>query len=260
MMKILIADADIKNRNQLESAVQKAKPDAQVSLVDTGRYLVSKLNDQQWDAVFIDTVLPQTDAKKLKDILGLVAVSNKTRIVLTSGKIRSNWVSIASCLHAYEFALKPYQPDKIESLLDSTEAINCRKNILMIESSDQLRNIYKNIINNSAIDANLVESASVRRALEILSKDKFDVVILSKNINDMPALEAACQISSNYKDDLPIIFIDNKNTAERQHLQDLGIHSIIQQKFTSFDVNIAIHEALGIWRPYLYNAIKNENT
>lgn len=257
-MKILIADADIKSRNQLESAIVKARTDSQVSLVDTGRDLVSKLNDQQWDVVFIDTVLPQTDAKQLKNILGLVAVSNKTRVILISEKLRSNWISIASCLHAYEFLLKPYQNEKIERLLEAAKNVNTQKNVLLVEPSDQLRNIYKTIIENSAIDANLVEAASARRALTTLSRQEIDVVILSKNLNDMPALEAACQISSKHENDLPIILIDGQVKAGSPQLQQFGIKAIVKQRFAAFDVNLSVHEALGIWKPYLYNAIRKE--
>ena len=258
MMKILIADADIKTRSQLESAVTKARSDSQVSFVDTGRDLVSKLNDQQWDAVFIDTVLPRTDAEKIKNILGLVAISNKTRIVLLSEKLRKNWIYIASRLNAYEFLLKQYKQENIIRLLESTANVNRQKNILIIEYSAQLRNIYKTVIENSAIDANIVEAASARRALLTLSKQEFDFVILSSNLNDMPALEAACQISSKYEDKLPIIFIDDNFKTESQQLQQFGIKSIVKQKFGAFDVNFSIHEALGIWKPYLYNAIRRE--
>lgn len=259
-MKILIADADIKTRNELEYAVTKARSDSQVSLVDTGRDLISKLNSQQWDAVFIDTALPQTDAKQLKNILGIVFISNKTRIILQSEIIRSNWISIASLFHAYEFLFKPYQQEKIERLLKSAKNMNDQKNILIVETSDQLRNIYKTIIENSAIDAKLVEAASARRALTALSKQEIDVVILSKNLNDMPTLEAAYQISSRHQDNLPIILINDNINIYDHKLQKFGIKAIVKETFEAFDVNISVHEALGIWKPYLYNAIRRNYT
>ena len=57
-MKILIADADIESRQQLAGIISGARPDVRLRFADTGRALFKVLQEETFDMLFLDMVLP----------------------------------------------------------------------------------------------------------------------------------------------------------------------------------------------------------
>ena len=71
-MKILIADADIESRQQLTEIISNERPDIRLRFAETGRQLFKILQEETFDMLFLDMVLPYTDVAKLRSVIALM--------------------------------------------------------------------------------------------------------------------------------------------------------------------------------------------
>lgn len=257
-MKILIADADIDSRQQLIEIISGARPDAIVRFADTGRTLFKLLQEETFDMLFLDMVLPYTDVSKLKDVIALMHAQNGTRLVLVSEGLRKNWTMIALHLQAYEVLMKPYRDHAVTQLLETYQQIRRTRQALIVDPSERTRGILRNVLQRSQFRLQPIDAETGRRAIRHTRQQEFEVAFISHALADMPALEAACQLLSRTSDRISVVLMDREVDEAHRAFEVFGIKDVMIQPFDTIDVNVTLHGALGLWRPYLVNALAAE--
>jgi DNA-binding NtrC family response regulator len=257
-LKILIADADIEARDQLAAIISAARPDARLRFAETGRDLFRILQEETFDMLFLDMVLPYTDVAKLKDVIALMHARNGTRLVLVSETLRKNWTMIALALQAYEVLMKPYRPHAVTQLLRTYQQVRRTRQALIVDPSVRTRGILRNVLERSQFRLQPIDADSGRRAIRHTRQQDFEIAFVSRALFDMPALEAACQLLSRSGDRISVVLMDRAVDEAHRAFELFGIKDVMIQPFDTIDVNRTLHGALGLWRPYLVNALAAE--
>lgn len=257
-MKILIADADIESRQQLTEIISRARPDIRLRFAETGRQLFKLLQEETFDMLFLDMVLPYTDVAKLKEVIALMHAQNGTRLVLVSESLRKNWTMIALHLQAYEVLMKPYRDHAVTQLLETYQQIRRTRQALIVDPSVRTRGILRNVLERSQFRLQAIDAETGRRAIRHTRQQQFEVAFISRALSDMPALEAACQILSRSDEKISVVLMDREVDEAHRAFEVFGIKDVMIQPFDAIDVNVTLHGALGLWRPYLVNALAVE--
>lgn len=258
MLKVLVADADLEARMKLGDIIAARNSDARIYAAETGRELFRLIQQETFDILFLDMILPETDVAKLREVLALMSARGGTRLVLVSERLRPNWTAIAVHLQAYEVLTKPYREHAVEKLLEAFRQIRRPRSTLIVDPSEKTRGLLKSALGASQFAVEPFDADTGRKAIRQARRQDFEIAFVSHALADMPALEAACQLLARTDDRISVVLMDRASDETRRALEIFGVKEVILQPFDAVDVNRSLHGALGLWRPYLINALATE--
>lgn len=254
-ISILIADADDEARQQLAETLRELSRDLMIIEAEDGRKALSVLTSQPVDIVFLDVVLPYMDTARLVDWFDAPR-DRPTKLILISDILSQHWPAIATRVGAYDVMLKPFIPANVLRLMKAFDAILSKLSILVVDPIDNSRRIVRRIVGDSQFSLAISEAESARSALRLSRAKSFDVVLIDFAVSDMPPLELACQIQQASSDRTRVIMMGgtvDKGLAKM--LPTFGVSGFLPKPFFSVDLDRSLHGALGLWRPYLLNAL-----
>lgn len=110
------------------------------------------------------------------------------------------------------------------------------KKILLIEDEIDLQNILKQKLEKEGF--NVKTSDNGKQALDILSKENFDLILLDMMLPKISGMEVLERIKKEKISDAPIIVISNSgNPIELEKIKKLGVSDwIIKADFTPNEV------------------------
>lgn len=257
-MKILIADADVDACQQLTEIISGMLPDCQLRFANMGRQLFMLLQEQIFDIIFIDMVLPHTDAAKLQEVIEVMHARHGTRLVLVSEGLGKNWMTIALHLQACEVLIKPYRDHTVTRLLETDQQSRKTRKALIVDPFVRTRGLLRDVLGRSKFRLEAIDAESGRRAIRHTRQQDFEIAFVSHALSDMPALEAACQLLSQTSDRISVVLMDRKLNEAHRSFHVFGIKDVMILPIDTIDVNVTLHDALGLWRPYLINALAAE--
>lgn len=254
-LSILVADADRESRSQLVELIASLYPGTQVRVAETGRELFDALQAHQFDMLFLDMILPCTDVVRLRRIIKYMHSSAGTKLVLITEKLRSDWTSIALCLDAYEVLVKPYKATAVMKMMGTHADMRAMRDALIVDASPKVRSLLRTVFDDSQFRMTSVDSETGRRAVRHGRTRKFDLAFIGSTLPDMPALEVGCQLLNQSNDKTAIVLMEREITHATSALAMLGVKDIVQLPFDVVEINRSLYGALGLWRPYLMNAL-----
>jgi two-component system chemotaxis response regulator CheY len=121
-------------------------------------------------------------------------------------------------------------------------------NLLIVDDSSSMRSVVKKIVGLSGIDVNqLLEADNGRRALEVLSGDWVDAVILDINMPEMNGLELLRKMGEDtLMKSIPVVMISTE--ASEVHIKtafELGAKGFIRKPFLPEEVGKMLLGVLG---------------
>jgi two-component system chemotaxis response regulator CheY len=121
-------------------------------------------------------------------------------------------------------------------------------NLLIVDDSSSMRSVVKKIVGLSGIDVNqLLEADNGRRALEVLSGDWVDAVILDINMPEMNGLELLRKMGEDtLMKSIPVVMISTE--ASEAHIKtafELGAKGFIRKPFLPEEVGKMLLGVLG---------------
>lgn len=252
---VLIADAEDAARDALTALVLAARPDAIVRHADNGRELFAAIQEERFSLIFLDMILPFTDVGKLQRVLALLQAQRTTKLVLVSERLMPGWTKVARHLSAYDVLVKPYRSDVVRPLIDACAASLALRSVLIVDPSDRARRIVRRMLDGSQFAMQATEAESGRHAIRESREQDIDLAFVDFSLSDMPALEAACQLIARSGERTTVVMMDS--AVERAHdaLGVFGISGVILKPFDLLDLDFCLHRSLGLWRPYLTNAV-----
>ena len=211
-----------------------------------------------FDIIFIDMVLPLTDAIKLKEVIAVMHALNGTHLVLVSDGLGENWITIALQLWACEVLIKPYRDHTVTRFLETNQQIRKTRQALIVDPFVRTRGLLRDVLGRSQFRLEAIDAESGRRAIRHTRQQDFEIAFVSHALSDMPTLEAACQLLSQTSDRISVVLMDRELNQAHRALHVFGIKDVMILPFDTIDVNVTLHDALGLWRPYLVNALAAE--
>ncbi len=255
-MVILIADADEETRLALAEAIAVIDGTAQVIEVCDGAELQSALTGSTPDVVFIDTILPGTDAAAImawRQTAGL-----RTVVVLVADLLSRRWSNIARCINAYDVILKPLDVRSVERVLRAAPHLRRDLSLLLVQPSGRARDLTLQVLEGSLFTISTIEADAGAIALRTTRMRSFDLAFVSFGIADMPALEVACRIDAQHPGTKIVLIGRRSDAMTAAQLALFGAQAYLPMPFTAADVDRLVYEVFGLWQPYLVKALREE--
>lgn len=252
--RVVIADCDAGRRAALRDVVQCFDPRAVVDEATSGQALCDILLRHRPALAFVGV--------QLEDLSGPEAVAVARRagaeppcLVLVANRVLAQWQEIATSLGAYEVLKTPLDPSHIEQLLHANARRRAPTRALLACSSPAGRSAISRVVARSGFTIELDETDDGRHALKQLKFAAYDFAFIDVKLAGIDGLELACQIQPlNLATRITLL-----TTAELEPVAQagryFGVDAVLRMPFYARDIDLALHNALGLRRPYLLNAL-----
>lgn len=254
-LTVLVADADEETRLALVEAIEISDPGARIIEVCNGRELAAMLAERHVDVVFVDVILPAMDVEALR--CWRAAYGPGAMTVLVSDMLAPRWPSIAKLVGAYDVLLKPLNEQHVARVLAAGRVIRRSLRLLVVEPRAATRALIRRLLRESHFSFDLAEAERGAVAMRTARIKTFDVVMIEAELPDVPALEIACQVSDRHPDAKILLMGFSMAAVPARQLELFGACGYLRKPFSFADVDRAIHEAFGLWHPYLVKALQN---
>lgn len=255
-MDILIADADEETRLALVEAITAVAPNARIAETRDGHELQAALVSTAPDILFIDTILPGADAATI--MTWREAAGAQTVVVLIADLLADRWSRIARCIDAYDVILKPLSTQSVCRVLQATVFLKHNLRLLFVEPQERTRVLAGHIFQRSLFGFSVTAVENGAAALRAARLQSFDLAFLSFGVIDVPALEIACRINSQYPTTKIIMLGRKADAISPAQLALFGAHAFLALPFTASDVDRLVYEVFDLWQPYLVKALRDE--
>ena len=255
-LTVLVADADEETRLALVEAIAANDPDARIVEACNGRELAAALAGEPVDLVFVDVILPGTDAAALRDWRAGHGAGGM--IVLVSDLLAPRWPSVARLVGAYDVLLKPLSERHVGRVLAASRVIRRNLRPLVVEPRAATRSLIRRLLRESHFSFEVVDAERGGVALRAARLGGFDVAMIEAELPDLPALEVACQVSDRHPDAKILLMGFSNAAVPARQLDTFGACGYLRKPFSFADVDRAIHDAFGLWHPYLVKALQAE--
>jgi two-component system, chemotaxis family, chemotaxis protein CheY len=121
-------------------------------------------------------------------------------------------------------------------------------NLLIVDDSNSMRTVVKKIVGLTGLETNqILEADNGRKALDVLSGNWVDVVILDINMPEMNGLELLKRMSEDaVLKNVPVVMMTTE--ASEAHMKtafELGAKGFIRKPFVPEELRKMLLEALG---------------
>lgn len=252
-INILVADASELHRQSAKTAIADILPHATVFEAVSGPEALAKLRSHDIRAAIIDVTLPVMSGPEV--ITEARREGKKPFLILTSAMVLPEWGMLASELHAYEFMKKPCMAEDFRSLLTSFARMREPTRLLIADAGDHTRAMVRKVLGASRFNLDIQETDNGGHALKLARNQPFHMALMDSNLHGINGLETACQMQSRYPDMTVVSILPSKDSGLGQSLKHLGIKHSLHKPFFTRDVEVLLHTAHNLRRPYLMNAI-----
>ena len=253
-IRVVIADCDAGRRAALGDVVQRFDPQAVIDEATSGQALCDIFLRHRPTLAFVGL--------QLEDLSGpeAVAVARRagaepTCLVLVANRVLAQWQEIATSLGAYEVLKTPLDPSHIEQLLHANARRRAPTRALLACSSPAGRSAISRVVARSGFTIELDETDDGRHALKQLKLAAYDFAFIDVKLGGIDGLELACQIQPLGLSTRITLLTTSEPESVAQAGRYFGVDAVLRMPFYARDIDLALHNALGLRRPYLLNAL-----
>ena len=252
--RVAIADCDASRRAELANVVRRFDPAAVIHEATSGHALCDILLRHRPTLAFVGL--------QLEDLSGPEAVAVARRagaeppcLVLVANRVLAQWQEIATNLGAYEVLKTPLDPSHIEQLLHADARRRAPTRALLACSSPAGRSAISRVVARSGFAITLDETDDGRHALKQLKLAAYDFAFIDVKLAGIDGLELACQIQPLGLATRITLLTTSEPESVAQAGRYFGVDAVLRMPFYARDIDLALHNALGLRRPYLLNAL-----
>ncbi|AIQ88896.1 Response regulator receiver protein [Methylobacterium oryzae CBMB20] len=250
----MIADCDPGRRLSLREIVLRFDPRAVIDEATSGQALCDILLRHRPTLAFVGL--------QLDDLSGPEAVAVARRagaeppcLVLVATRVLPHWQEIATSLGAYEVLKTPLDPGHIEQLLHADARRRAPTRALLACSTPAGRSAISRVVARSGFAIDLDETDDGRHALRQLKFAAYDFAFIDVKLGGIDGLELACQIQPLSLPTRITLLTTSELEPVAQAGRYFGVDAVLRMPFYARDIDLALHNALGLRRPYLLNAL-----
>ncbi|GJE14078.1 MULTISPECIES: response regulator [Methylobacterium] len=252
--RVVIADCDAGRRASLRAVVQRFDPQAAIEEATSGQALCDILLQRRPTLAFVSL--------QLEDLSGPEAVAVARRagaeppcLVLVATRVMPHWQEIATSLGAYEVLKTPLDPGHIEQLLHADARRRTPTRALLACSTPAGRSAISRVVARSGFAIELDETDDGRHALKQFKHAAYDFAFIDVKLNGIDGMELACQIQPLGLATRITLLTTSELEPVAQAGRYFGVDAVLRMPFYARDIDLALHNALGLRRPYLLNAL-----
>jgi CheY-like chemotaxis protein len=249
----LIADDAPEFRAGIAAAIRRSDPSIRIVEADTGVEARNILLKRRPELAFINLQLPKLSGAEA--LAWAVARGIRPFTVLMCGAALPRWVELSLELHAYEFLRKPFDPAHITHMLDARRRMTTPMPLLLADGSRSARLLIRRVLAESRFSFEIEDSEDGRHALKALQLGSYDVALIDRHLPGLDGLELACQAAQTAPQTKLMLMAAGDAASVAQAVRQFGIAALLKKPFYLWDVEIALHTAFGLRRPYLLNAL-----
>ncbi|WP_336487260.1 response regulator [Methylobacterium nigriterrae] len=251
---VLIADMDADRRATLARIVHRFDPGAQITEAATGEALIDVVLTRRPSLAFVGLQLEGLSGPEA------VALARKRGgalpcLVLVAARVFPQWQELAQSLQAYEVLKTPLDPDHIESLLQANARRQKPTSVLLAASSEAGRSMVGRVLTRSGFNLAVDETDSGRHALKLLRMGSYGLAFIDTNLSGIDGLELACQAQPLGLGTHLTLMTSGDPEPIAHAARYFGVSFVLKMPFYARDIDLALHHALGLRRPYLLNAL-----
>lgn len=252
--RVVIADSDPGRRATLSGIVRRFDASARIRETDAGPELIEIIRVEKPTTAFVGFQLAGLSGPEA------VAVSRKTggvlgSLVLITARVMPQWQDLATSLGAYEVLKTPLDPAHIESLMHADARRRQPTHVLLASSSEGARNAIGRVLARSGFNLVVDETDDGRHALKQLGLAQYDLAFIDAKLGGLDGLELACQAQPLGLSTRITLLTAGDPEPIAQAARFFGVDSILRMPFFARDIDLALHHALALRRPYLLNAV-----
>ncbi|MCJ2094847.1 response regulator [Methylobacterium sp. J-072] len=252
--RVVIADCNAGRRTALRAIVERFDPQAVIDEATSGQALCDILLQKRPSLAFVGL--------QLEDLSGPEAVAVARRagaeppcLVLVATRVLAHWQDIAQSLGAYEVLKTPLDPGHIEQLLHADARRRTPTRALLACSSPAGRTAISRVVARSGFAIQLEETNCGRHALSQLKLGAYDFAFIDVKLGGIEGMELACQIQPLGLPTRITLLTTSELEPIAQAGRYFGVDAVLRMPFYARDIDLALHNALGLRRPYLLNAL-----
>ena len=252
--RVVIADSESRRRASLKAIVHRFDPRAVIHEATSGQALCDILLRQSPSLAFVGL--------QLDDLSGPEAMAVARRagaeppcLVLIASRVLPHWQDVAQSLGAYEVLKTPLDPAHIEQLLHADARRRTPTRALLACSSPAGRSAISRVVAHSGFAIRLETTDCGRHALQQLKQGAYDFAFLDVKLSGLDGLEVACQMQALDLATRITLLTSGDLEPVAQAGRYFGVDAVLRMPFYARDIDLALHNALGLRRPYLLNAL-----
>jgi CheY-like chemotaxis protein len=250
----LVADDFSATRANLTSAIQTFDPSGQVIEAKDGNQAVAALAEHVPDIAFVNVQLPQLSGAEALAFSRAQGIRPFT--IVLSNIVVPEWVELSLRLGAYEFLKKPFDQDHVTHLLRAFDRTRTPIKLLLVDASQASREMVRRILLSSGFKFEIDETDTGQHALKVLRTNHYDLALIERNLPvGIDGLETACQANQATPGTKLILMSSTDVGPLEQVARHFGVVALLKKPFYPRDVDFTVHQALGLRRPYLLNAL-----
>lgn len=249
----LIADESPEFRQTIAGAVQSFDPAIRIAESANGVDARNVLLKQRPQLAFLNPQLPKLSGAEA--LAWAVARGVRPFSVLTSDQALPKWIELSTELHAYEFLRKPFDPAHVTHMLEARRRMITPLRLLLAEGAESARRLIRRVLDDTRFRFEIDEVEDGRHALKALRLETYDLALIDRHLPGLDGLELACQAAEAAPRTRVMLMAAGDGAAVTQAVKQFGIAALLRKPFYVWDMEIALHTAFGLRRPYLLNAL-----
>jgi CheY-like chemotaxis protein len=140
-------------------------------------------------------------------------------------------------------------------MLEARRRMTTPLQLLIADGSAQARRLIRRVLAESRFALQIDESEDGRHALKAMQLVAYDVALIDRHLPRLDGLELSCQAAKAAPDTKIMLMAAGEAGGVEQAVRQFGIAALLKKPFYLWDVEIALHTAFALRRPYLLNAL-----
>jgi DNA-binding NarL/FixJ family response regulator len=173
---------------------------------------------------------------------------------MLTDRLVPQWAEIARSVGAHDTLMKPVRRERIGSLLKVYGRLCRPSNVLLVETSPKLRDIIGSMAAAIPFRLNLDLSDSAVEAVRSLAPEFYEVALVNLSLADGDGVETALRIAAR-SPSTRVVTYGVREGYSASLLKQLGVAAHLPTPFKEHELEKALYDAFGLWRPYLLNAL-----
>ncbi|MER2269536.1 response regulator [Methylobacterium oxalidis] len=254
LLTVLVADQDAQRRQTIAEVVRAFDPGAIIAEVGSGIDLVEVVLRHKPTLAFVGLHLEGLSGPEA------VALARKQGgvlpcLILVAPRVFPQWQEIAQSLGAYEVLKLPLDRLHIGNLLHANARRQQPTSVLVASASEASRSAVRRVLGRSGFALQVEETDSGRHAHKLLRMGDYGLAFLDVGLPDLDGLELACQVQKlALPTKLTLLTVSEPEPIARAARYS-GVSFVLKMPFHASDIDLALHHAYGLRRPYLLNAL-----
>ena len=215
----------------------------------SGDECLSMLSQGRFNLAFIDVNMPVMSGM---EALGRArALGNKTFVVLMSGKVTDERLTLARQLRAYEYLVKPFTVEDVSAILKAYQQVMVPIATLIVDDSRTIRRVIRQVLEDAVFKLTIEEAVDGESALKRFKDGGYDIVFLDYAMPGLNGIETLDAIRAREPKAKVVMISAMPDANIEKEALDHGAIGFLPKPFFSVDVSRAVHKALGLKMPSL---------